>query len=209
MRVRLLAAVLAVLAAAPAVAAPLLRSVEVRIDLQTPTSCVVELRLRVEGASAIEHRLAHAEGTETRLLDVVGAAADGEPRRIGRTLALIVRPAAPDYTVRYAVDWPERGGARCPLWIPTVATDGQSRAVQVIVSIPAGTVAGETLPALTWNGTEGSAQLGHLPVFVHVPITASGSPAPTSVARLMDSIAVGTLVLTTLAWAARRRRLVR
>jgi hypothetical protein len=196
---------IAVMAGDSLSAAPLLHSAEARIEMRADGSCAVALTLAIDGPAPVEHRLSVIEGTRAHLLGVDDAGVEAGPRAQGRTLSLVLRPEAPRYTLRYTVDQPTGWGARCPLWVPTRATDGRSREVRIHVVIPAGATAGSTLPALRWTGTEGVALLGHLPAFVHVPVSEPGATPALSIASLMDLLAVATLVLATLAWVTRRR----
>lgn len=211
MSVRPVACALAALALAPigAAGAPVLRSAEARIVFSSPTSCAVDLTLRVEDPStpsgAVEHRIEASDGSRIELLGVYGAAKIGEPGAVGLTRALVLRPEASVYTLRYAMDQPPDRANRCPLWLPTVPADGRSEAVRLLVRLPAGATPVGTMPAFTWTGEEGAAMLGHLPAFVHVPYALPGAPAPWNIARVMDLVSVATLILATLAWARRSR----
>lgn len=226
MRARPVACALAALAFAPlgAAGAPVLRSAEARLVFTSPTTCHVDLTLRVEDGAPppsgappsgapgfqprreIEHRIEAADGSRIELLGVYGAEKAREPADVGRTRALVLRPEASVYTVRYTVDQPSHRATRCPLWIPTVPTDGRSQAVRLLARLPAGATAVGTMPTFAWTGEEGVATLGHLPSFVRVPYALPGAPAPWNIARAMDVVSVATLVLATLAWARRRRR---
>lgn len=220
MSVRPVACALAALALAPAGAAgaPVLRSAEARIVFTSPATCHVDLTLRVEddpsppdGAAGlqsrrdIEHRIEAAAGSRIELLGVYGAEMAREPIDVGRTRALVLRPDASVYTVRYTVEQPPDRATRCPLWIPTVPTDGRPQAVRLLVRLPAGATGVGTMPAFAWTGEEGAATLGHLPALVHVPYALPGAPAPWDIARVMDVASVTALVLATLAWARRSR----
>lgn len=187
-------------------AAPVLRSADAQVALTLPTSCAVELTLSVDGASEIEHRIEVGSGVRIELLEIRGAEQLGEPREIGRTRALNVRPASDTYTLRYRVELPAARAYRCPLWLPTAPADGRSRDVRLRVRLPAGATPSGTLPTFTWVGGEGTAALGHLPAFVHVPYGTPDAPAPLNAARVMDIAAIATLVGATLFWARRRPR---
>jgi hypothetical protein len=193
------------LAAATVTAAPSVRSADVRIAFASPTSCAVDLTLAVVDAREVEHRLDAAPGSRIDLVEVRGAARVGEPADVGTTRALVLRPEAPRYTVRYTVEQPPQRAGRCPLWIPTVPTEGGGQ-VQIVAHIPAGATATGTMPAFTWSGDEGKATIGHLPAFVRMPYVLEGEPAPWDIARVMDIVSVATLVGATLAWARARSR---
>ena len=202
------ACALALLGVAPIVCAaePLLRSAEARIRVSSATSCEVDLTLAVSDAVRIEHRIESVPGSRVELVDLSGATAVGPIRTVGRTRALELSPSGPTYTVRYSVRQPASDAYRCPLWLPTVPADGQSRAVRLVVTIPEGAIPGGTMPVFEWVGTQGSSSLGHVPAFVRVPFAMPGTRAPWDLARIMDGVSVVTLVGATLAWARWRRR---
>jgi hypothetical protein len=192
---------------APAHGAPaVLRSADVQVTLTTPTTCSVELSVAIDGAPAtVEHRLEILEGATITLLDTLSVASD-PPRDLGRTRALTVRPSTPTYVIKYRVQQPPHGRFRCPLWLPTTPADGRSRAVRLAVSLPPGAEPSGTMPAFTWRDGVGTTTLGHLPAFVRVPYAANGAPAPWNLARLMDGVSVGVLVVASLLWLRRTRR---
>ena len=123
------------LPALTAVAAPVLRGAEVRVEFQSPTACVVELTVNVEGAAQVEHRVEVVDGARVELSEIRGAAQIGECAD-GRAHARARGAAgrAPTYTLRYAVEQPPSSAGRCPLWIPgcaggrPIAGGGASRA---------------------------------------------------------------------------------
>lgn len=225
MSLRRIGCAVAALALAPigSAGAPILRSAEARIVFSSPTSCAVDLTLRVEDGAPppsgalqdgapglqsrrqVEHRIEAADGARIELLGVYGAAQVGDSRDVGRTRALVLRPEASVYTLRYTLEQPPDRANRCPLWIPTVPADGRSQAMRLLVRLPAGAMPVGTMPAFAWTGEEGAAMLGHLPAFVHVPYALPGAPAPWNIARVMDLVSVATLVLATLTWARRIR----
>ena len=192
-----------VLATSPVAAAPVLRAAQARVVFVDERSCTVDLTLRIDDADDVEHRLGVDDDARARVTDTRGTSTSGGPRRVGATLALTLRPTAPDYSLRYVVEHPEPTD-RCPLWLPDVPADGRSRAVTLVVEIPAGTRAAGTMPAFAWAGTRGEVTLGHLPAFVRVPFTRSGERAPWNIARVMDLVAVATLALASVIWARRR-----
>lgn len=191
---------------AGAAAAAMLRSAEAHIVMHSPTSCEVSLTLAMDGGTEVEHRIEVHEGSRVGLLDVRGASQMGDLRTIGRTLALVLAPEASSYTLRYTVQQPPNRSGRCPLWVPTVPTNGRARPVRLAVRLPANAAAVGTMPGFAWTGPEGTATVGHLPAFVHVPFAWPGTPAPWDIARIMDVVAVATLVGATVAWGRRRTR---
>lgn len=194
----------AVLAAGLAVA-PVLTGADARIAVLSPTVCAVRLAVTVDGAEVVEHRLEVLEGAVVGELAVRGAEV-ASVRTVGRTQALHVRPQAAGYELSYRIEQPPAGRFRCPLWLPTTPADGRSRAVQLAVTVPAGAAPSGTMPAFTWNDGVGTATLGHLPAFVRVPYAADGVSTPWNLARLMDGVSVGVLVIASLLWLTRSRR---
>ncbi len=204
-----LACLAAVLGARPAPAAPaVLRSADAQIAVTSPTTCEVHLALSVDGIPGVlEHRLEVLEGADAVVLELVDAAAD-PPRQVGRTLALMVRPASSTYSLRYRVTQPPAGAFRCPLWLPTAPADGRSRTVRLTATLPSGARPSGTMPSFSWSGPVGTATLGHLPAFVRLPYGTEDQAAPWNLARMMDGLAVGVLVIASLLWL-RRTRLAR
>jgi hypothetical protein len=194
-----------VAAAAAATAAPLVRRAEARVEFASPTSCTVDLTIAVD-AGEVEHRLDAARGSRIELIEVRGADTVRGPADIGQTKALVLRPVSQDYTLRYTVEQPPERAGRCPLWIPTVPTEGRGQAVRIVARIPPGATAVGTMPAFTWSGGEGTATIGHLPAFVRVPYATAGAPAPWNIAAIMDAASLATLAGATLAWVRYRRR---
>ena len=188
-----------------AAAAPVLTAADVRMALSSPTTCDVTLTVSVSGATEIEHRLEVLEGSRVELLAVRDAQQVGEVRDIGRTRALVVTPGSASYTIHYRVEQATAHAYRCPIWLPTVPADGRSRKVRVTVDVPAGTTASGTMPAFAWTGTQGSASLPHLPAFVIVPYAAVGGSRPWDVSRVMDAVAIGTLVFASAVWLRRQK----
>jgi hypothetical protein len=186
-----------------ACAAPVLRAAEARIEFQSPTACTVELALSVDGAAEVEHRVEVVDGARVELIALHGATAAGAPRMVGRTRALVLRPDAATYTLRYAVEQPASRASRCPLWVPSVPADGRSQSVRLSVRLPAGALAAGTMPGLAWSANEGAVTLGHLPAFVRVPYAMPGQPKPLDIALVMDLVAIVTLVVASAAWARR------
>jgi hypothetical protein len=171
------AAVLAaLLLPASAGATPKLRSADAQIEFLSPTACRVELTLGVDDAPEVIHRLEVVEGASIELIEVRGAAVTGPAKDVGRTRVLTTRSEAPVYTLRYAVQQPAGWRGRCPLWVPTIAADGRSAGVRLVVRIPPGAMAAGTMPTFKWN-----------------------------IARAMDTFSIAVLVVATLAWVRRRR----
>jgi hypothetical protein len=187
-------------------ATAVLRSADARIIITSRTSCDVRLAVTVEGAREIEHRLAVADGHARPVVNVEGAEVVDSIHDLGATLSLRLRPAGESYLLHYSVEHPVD---RCPLWLPTIPTDGRSRAVRITIELPAGSTAGArgtTLPALNWNGTTGTAALNHLPSMVHVPYAAPGQAVPWTLPGAVDTLAIGTFAAATAVWIWRVRR---
>jgi hypothetical protein len=201
--------------ARPALSAtPVLRAADARIIIASRTSCDVRLSVTIDGAREVEHRLAIAAGDRRQFLNVEGATLVEPIRDVGATMSLRLRPTDASYVLSYSVQHQEplRIGFldpvrdRCPIWLPTIPTDGRSRAVRMTIELPPGNTAGATMPAFTWNGTVGTATLGHLPSIVRVPYAANGEAAPWSLPRAIDTLAIGTFAAATAAWLWRVRR---
>jgi len=195
-------------------ATPVLRTADVRAVIASRTSCHVRLSVTIVGATEVEHRLAIADRDGWQLLNVEGARLVEPIRDVGATLSLRLRPASASYVLDYSVQHqqPLRIGLldrvrdRCPIWLPTIPTDGRSRAVRITIELPPGSIAGATMPAFTWNGTVGTAILGHLPSIVRVPYAANGEALPWSLAGAIDTLAIGAFAAATAAWIWRVRR---
>lgn len=196
---------LAALVTTPVVtmAAPVVADADVQVTFLSPTSCTVALAVSVD-SDTVEHRIEIADGAEVALLRIVGARQVGETKDVGRTRALVLEPDADRYSLDYEVTQPANRAGQCPLWIPTVPTAGRERVVQITVRLPPGATAGGTMPSFVWTGEEGTALIGHLPAFVRVPYGLPGEPRPWNIARLMDAVAVVTLLAATALWTRRR-----
>ena len=186
----------------PAAAAPVLRAADVQVGFTSPASCEVSLRVTIEGAAKVEHRV---EG-RIELLAVTGARQLGDIRSIGRTESLVLQPAQVSYELRYRATMIADRAHRCPIWLPTVPADGQSRAVVLRVELPPGTVPGRSMPAFTWTGPAGTATLGHLPAFVHVPFVRDGEAHAWEIGRVMDGVALTVFAGASAWWVWRRKR---
>ena len=199
-------------AALDAAAAVLSRAV-VELEMTSPASCDVRATYTIDtpGPTDVEHRIRAFDGTTIELLNVGGAAVAAPAGVRGRTQSVVLRlgGAGPQvYTVHYRAGLPASQPYRCPLWLPTVPADGRSRAVEIIATIPpTASPSGSAFPALTWRGSRGAATLGHLPAIVLVRYSLAGeaSGAGWDVARVMDTVAVGLLVVGTAIFAWRRK----
>ena len=129
-------------ASAAAIAAPVLRSADLQITVTSPTSCDVAMALAVDGVSEIEHRIEAFEGSRIELVGIRGARQVGDVRAIGRTQSLLLRPDQAAYGFHYRAVQPAPRLHRCPIWLPTVPTEGRSRPVRLQIDLPPATVAG-------------------------------------------------------------------
>jgi hypothetical protein len=182
-----------------------LRSADVTIGFVSPTSCEVSATLAVEGAADVEHRIHAPDGTAIDLLDVVDARGADPVRIVEATQALRVSVANRAYTLRYRVRQPADRAFRCPIWLPTVATDGVSRPVRISVVLPDAMAPGASMPAFAWNGTRGTVTLGHVPAFVRVPYGSATEVRVWDTGRIMDAAAIVIFVAASAFWAWRRR----
>src|SRR5262249_43016854 len=126
-------------------AAPVLRSADVRITLLSPTSCDVAMDVTVTGAEDVDHRIESFDGGRIELLEVRGAQQIGELRTIGRTRSLRLRPDGAGYGFSYRALQPEDRGNRCPIWLPTVPTDGRPGGIRLSMDIPSLSSASSTM----------------------------------------------------------------
>ena len=172
------------------------------------------MTLTIEGASEVEHRVdagatPPAGGVGERgieLLDVKGATQVGSVRTIGLTESLVLQPEQREYGFRYRARQSADRGYRCPIWLPAVPADGESRAVALHVELPQDASPRRSMPALSWSGSRGTTTIGHLPSFVHVPFAGAGASPGWDVGALMDWAAIGVFALATAAWVWRRKR---
>jgi hypothetical protein len=188
-----------------AIAAPVLRSASAEIRFASPTSCDVSLTVAIEGATDVEHRVEVADGNRIDAPVIEGASAGGPATDIGRTRAITIRQAQPRYTLRYAAALSADRAYRCPVWLPAVPADGRSRNVTIVVTLPDGASAAGTMPAFSWTGSRGEARVPHLPAVVIVPFAEAGASRPWDVSRVMDAVAIATLVVGSLFWLRRTR----
>jgi hypothetical protein len=188
-----------------------LQSAAVNVALTSPTSCEVTMALETTTSDDVDHRLEAFAGTGIELMAVRDAAQAGSQRQIGITRSLVVRPlAGKAYQIQYRVIQPEERAFRCPIWVPAVATDGRSRPVTITVALPErSSPKGSSFPALSWDGSGGTATLAHVPAFVRVSYSgeSTGQAAgPPDIARAMDAVAVAVFCVATACWVWRRRR---
>ena len=185
---------------------PLLRSGDIRITMVSAISCEVTMTLTAEGVSHLDHRIEAFEGSQVDLIDVQGARQVGDTQTVGRTRSLVLRPLESTYQFRYRVVQPAHRDHRCPLWVPAAPTDGRSRAIRLEIEIPASTIAGRSMPAVSWTGTRGSGTLGHVPAFVRIPFSSAGEPAEWDISRTMDVVTMTLFVGASALWFWRRKR---
>lgn len=207
-RLRLFAATLAACALAGTAdvrAAGVLRAADIRIAITSPTACEVTLALTIDGGGDVDHRLESFEGSRIDGLAVQRAQRVQAPHAVGATQSLVLRPDAPRYELHYRAEQPESRRDRCPIWLPAVPADGQSRAVTITVQLPQSAVPASSMPSFRWNGSQGATTLGHIPAFVRIAYSAAGEPTPWDIVRTMDVIAMGVLVGASGLWIWRRR----
>jgi hypothetical protein len=188
-----------------------LRAADVNVTMRSPTSCDVTMALTIEGAEDIDHRV---DAAQVELRQVIGARTVGEMRAVGRTQSLVLRPEqAPairpvdgGYEIHYRVQIADGRAFRCPLWLPTIPTDGQSRAVSLKVDLPAGSQPSNSMPALKWTGGHGEVTVGHLPAFVHVPFAPEGSARAWTMSQTMDALTLAVLLGASAIWVWWRHR---
>jgi hypothetical protein len=201
--------------------AAVLRRADVRVALTSAHSCDVTADFTIETKSRIDviHRLQLFEGARAELVGVSGAGKEaGVPRVEGRTMVLgiAVEPAAPGpYSIRYRVTQPDEWQYRCPIWLPSTPTDGQTGSVRLQVDVPPGTVPTRgSFPAFSWSQSQqGTARIGHVPAFVRVPFLEAGHDpgwwARQDLASLTDTTAIAVLVIGTVMWVWRSRAATR
>ena len=183
--------------------ASVLRAADVRMVVTSPTTCDVTMIITVDSAQDIDHRI---DAAHVELMDVTGARRVGDIREIGHTQSLVLQPERPTYELRYRAEQSPAKASRCPLWLPTIATDGLSRAVTLTVDLPPSAVAGSTMPAFDWTGTHGVATLGHLPAFIRVPFGFEGDTPAWGIGPTMDAIGGVVMVLAIAAGMRRWKR---
>jgi hypothetical protein len=193
-------------ASVAASAAPVLRSADLRITITSATTCEVVMTLAVEGVSEVDHRIEAFDGSRVDLVEVRGARQVADVRAIGRTQSLVLRPDRAAYGFRYRVAQSAARADRCPIWLPTVPTDGRSRAVRLEIDLPPATTPGASMPAFRWTGVHGTATLGNLPAIVRVPYTPEGTPRGWGIDSVMDALAIATFAAATAIWTWRGRR---
>jgi hypothetical protein len=180
----------------------------------SPGGCDVTSRFVVDTAepAIVEHHLL-VTGTAAPRFVVLGAIV-ADTNVVGRTARVPVSLTGSgrnEYSVRYAVRLPAAARDRCPLLVPAAPTDGVSRAVQLEVEVPpeSNRLPGE-FPAFAWEGGRGAVTISHMPSFVRIPYVARGTPVTwretIDVRRIVDVAALAIIGVSTLAWAALRRR---
>jgi hypothetical protein len=203
-------------AAAAAAATPgqaTLREARVAIVF-SPGACDVTSHFAIDTVEpvAIDHRVMLGDDGRPPEFVVLGALA-GQAERIGRTASLRVSLTGTgrnEYTVRYRLIPHGARRDRCPMIVPSVATDGLSRAVAIAVEVPRGAprLPGE-FPAFTWDNERGRITLGHMPSFVRVPLAAAGAPITSidalDLRRATDVAAILAIGAATLAWLTLRK----
>jgi len=183
-----------------------LQSADVRITVDSARSCIVAMSLSVAGAREVEHRIERFEGSRIELIEMRGARLSGGIRTIGRTQSLVLRPDGPAYSFRYRAEQPDAVSDRCPLWLPTIPTDGRSRDVRLSVDLPADAVPYDSMPVLTWTAGHGDVALRHLPAIVRVAYSNRSAPRGWSVTSVMDTLTIGIFAAATAFWTWRMRR---
>jgi hypothetical protein len=186
--------------------AAVLQSADIAVTIDSARSCLVTMSLSVAGAREVEHRIERFDGARVDLIETHGARLSGGITTIGRTQSLVLLPDGPAYSFRYRAEQPDQVSDRCPLWLPTVATDGRSRDVHLSVDLPAGGVAYDSMPALTWTDGHGEVALRHLPAIVRVAYSDKSSARGWSVASLMDTLTIAIFAAATAFWTWRMRR---
>jgi hypothetical protein len=194
------------LSASAAIAAPVLQSADLQITITSPTSCDVVVALTVDGVSEIEHRIEAFEGSRIELVGIRGARQVGDVRTIGVTQSLLLRPDQAAYGFHYRAVQSAPRQHRCPIWLPTVPTEGRSRTVRLQIDLPPAAVAGSSMPALTWTGAHGVATLGNLPAFVRVPYARAGEARQWAIGRVMDALAIAAFATAAAVWTWRLRQ---
>jgi hypothetical protein len=163
------------------------------------------MRLSVAGATEIEHRIETMEGGRVELASLKSAEQIGQPRQVGRTLSLIVRPSAETYEIIYRVvhsSTPDR----CVLWLPMMPTTGAPASVTIDAELPPAMVPGETMPTFAWSGSRGRATMAHLPAALRLPFGDPGTQRNWGLGRLMDALAIAVFAVASAIWALRARR---
>jgi hypothetical protein len=194
----------ATMASSAAMAAPVLRAANVAVTMTSPTSCDVAMALTIDGAGEVDHRIDAPASVE--VVNVRGAQRVANVRAIGRTQSLVLRPDHAAYEFAYRAQQPADRAYRCPIWLPAVPTDGQSRAIRLDVEIPAGAFHGRSMPALSWTDTHGSTTISNLPAFVRVSYGADREPDGWDVGQVMDAFAMAVFAGGSAIWVWRKRR---
>jgi hypothetical protein len=139
-------------------AEPVLRRADVHVVMQPAGACDVAMKIVLDGAGPIDHRLAARDDARVVLGRLRGATQTQDIGAIGATRSLVLEPSSTEYEIAYTVTQPS-AGHRCPLWVPAAPADGVSRDVRITVALPPGTEARGTMPAFDWEGGIGTASL--------------------------------------------------
>lgn len=194
------------MASSALLAAPVVRSADIRITVTSPTACDVTMVLAIEGGAEIDHRIETFEATRIELAAVRGARHVGEVRTIGRTQSLVLRPETASYELSYRVVQPADREHRCPIWVPSVPTDGRSRPVRLEVDLPVAATPGASMPGFTWTGAHGTATLGHIPAIARIPYSSPGESRGWGINAMMDALAIAVFAVASAIWTWRARR---
>jgi hypothetical protein len=205
-------------AAGPSRAAgDVLHRADVAVRFLQAGACDVTMTFEIEtrSASPIRHHLGlPAAGRIAGFVLDRSASVTAAPPASANGRVLHVVPTGPGvhaYRLRYRVVELDDGASRCPLWLPLVSADGIARAVSLAVRLPpAARLVGSTFPPLDWSGGEGRAVLPHLPASVRVPFAPADRPPDwrerLTLSRVVDAVAIGTLIAASAVWVATRRR---
>jgi len=203
------------LVTARALDAAVLRSADVVVSIRSPRTCavVVSFELETSKVDAIDHRLMLNDGTTVENIAVTGATA-GPLHRVGTTLSLPIsfdRPGPQRYFVHYEAGQAETWAGRCPVWVPSAATDGLGRVVRLTVALQEGARRlSDQFPAFKWDSGRGVVSLRHVPAFLYVPTVTAGEPPSWREAiglrRVVDVMAIVFVVVASLIWAGQRGR---
>lgn len=199
--------VLALLAgfASPGAAEPVLQRADIHVVMQSADACDVTMRMVVDGAGPVDHRITASDDSQIVVAGVRGATQTQEIRAVGATRSLMLEPSSTEYEIAYTAAQPS-AGHRCPLWVPAAPADGVSRRVRITVALPPGTEAHGTMPAFDWQEGIGTSTLGHVPAFVRVPFAGPGESMPWDLAATMDTLTIAVFVVASGIWIWRRRR---
>jgi hypothetical protein len=199
--------------ASPAwIAAATLREARISVAF-LPGRCDVTARFVVDTAEPawIDHRLLLDDNVNPPFAVTGAVASTGEV--VGRTVRLpvsLVGTGRNEYQVHYRSAIAQPQTDRCPLLVPDAPSDGGTRGVELLVTLPPDVVLlPGSFPALAWDDRTGRVSLGHVPSFVRAPHAARGTPLgwrdTLDVQRYVDVAAIVVIAAATLAWAAVRK----